>query len=296
MKKSRGVLFGFTILALVASSVNTAKAEATPASTANTQAVAPRLLDKVSVSYANVFIGPALTDSSSGLQPNVDTGLADPSAPLKLKNYLSTSYKLTDNTSASFTLYWINQARGLGMTLNDPYFKVGNSKLLSLGNFNLTADVRLAVPVSQRSRDTGLLTYVMSKQVSSYEIPNSRFSLSLTTYAITNLYKDAINRNAQDDDGNTVSKPFKAFEFYAGTSVDYKILPTLSAGLFYEMAAHHPYGNVDSMNNDGTDLEPNVSWDITPAINLNPYLDIKTGNRIALDTTQIGFLFSWKLL
>ena len=47
---------------------------------------------------------------------------------------------------------------------------------------------------------------------------------------------------------------------------------------------------------DGTDLQPGLSWDITPNLNFNPFLDLKTGGNVNLDSTSMVFTLSWKLI
>lgn len=86
---------------------------------------------------------------------------------------------------------------------------------------------------------------------------------------------------------------------YLGPSINYQILPNLGVSVVYEMGAQTE--RQDSMLNfynggaGATDLEPSLSWDVTPTFNLSPYLDIKTGQRIALDTTSYNLLLTWKL-
>jgi hypothetical protein len=275
-----------TALVLATSWVAGSAFGATPSSSAatSTSSAAPKLIDKLTVSYLNVFYGASITDPAASTQPNTDTGEARGGSPIFMKNYVSVGYKINDRVTLAPVLYWTYQpVRGNDLTLKDSYLKLGHSKVLSIGNFSMAADVRLAAPTSTVSRDVGRIGYLMSKQVSSFEIPKSRFTLGLTTYGMVHAYSKAAGKQMT--------------EFYAGPSVDYTITPTLRAGLLYEAAAAHTYGQgATAMNNLGTDLEPNVSWDITPNINLNPYIDLKTSQGIKAETTSIGAVFSWKLL
>lgn len=265
-----------------------AQADTTPANTAATttstaEAVAPSIREKLSLSYSNVFYGPSITGITSGKQPDADTGAN--TSPLLFKNYLALGYKATSTISITPTIYFkVNNSGTNMLQMQDPYLRISNSKLLTIGNFNHYADIRLAPGVTPVSTNANRLGFVVTKHVSTYSIPESKFTVGLTTIAQVNVY-------SQEKSGQ------KNFEVYAGPNVEYQALPNLAIGLLYELAAHNARNKgLGNWNSDGTDLEPYLSWDITPSINFNPWLDIKTGNRIALDTTSFGAAFTWKLL
>src|SRR5690349_12000904 len=87
--KTKTILSGLTILAITTSSAMAADS----ASSASAEEVAPRLLDKLTASYTNVFYGPSISDPTSGQQP--DAWSQNTGGSLDTKNYLSLGYKFS---------------------------------------------------------------------------------------------------------------------------------------------------------------------------------------------------------
>ncbi len=276
------------ILALATSLIaGSAVAGTTQSSTTSVKTAAPKLIDKLTISYLNVFYGPSLAKPIARVQPDANTGALDPTSPLLMKNFLGVGYKINDRLTVTPTFYWLYEpVTPHTFTIRDPYVRLSNSKLLTRGDFNLAADVRVAAPVSDASRDVNRITTIASKQIASYEM--GKLTAGVVSYGAFHL---------QTKSQNSAGKGVKNLEFYAGPNVEYKLLPTLSVTLLYELGMSHLQGtSLSSFNNDGTDLEPGLSWDITPSINFSPFLDFKTGQRVAADTTTLGAVFTWKLL
>lgn len=276
------------ILALATSLIaGSALADTDHTSTLSAKTVAPKLIDKLTISYLNVFYGPSIAEPIARVQPDSTTGALDPSSPLLMKNYLSVGYKINDRLTLSPTAYWLwEPVEPHTFTIRDPYVRLSNSKFLSSGKLNVAADVRLAAPVSEASRDVNRITTIASKQIATYEL--GKVTAGVVTYGAFHLQTKSLT---------SAGKGAKNLEFYAGPNVEYKLLPTLSATLLYEVGMSHLQGaSLGSFNNDGTDLEPGLSWDITPSINFSPFLDFKTGQRVAADTTTLGAVLTWKLL
>jgi hypothetical protein len=274
-----------TSLTLVAGLAQADTIPATAASTAQAPTVdTSKVLNNVSANYLNLFFGPSITTPLASTQPNTDTNEAEGGGSLLMKNYLSASYKLTSDMSLGPVVGWrVAPTYVAQNSIIDPIIKLGHSKLVNVGNFNLAADLRVAAPMSQTSRDASMWTYVMSKQISSYDIPNSRVSLSLTTYEKANFYSYIGQQTI--------------LEVYAGPQIDFKLLPNLSLFVLYEAAGKVTGGErLTAISTDFNDLEPGLSWDITPKMNFSPFLDLKTQQGIRLSTTQLGAVFSWKLL
>ena len=85
-------------------------------------------------------------------------------------------------------------------------------------------------------------------------------------------------------------------ELYLGPNVNYQISPTLLVTLLYEMRGSHTFGDkFGKLNSGGTDLQPGLTWDVTPHLMLNPYLNLLTGGKVNLSTTTFGLLANWNL-
>ena len=281
-------LIAGSVQAAVSQGSTTASANAAAAqSKASASEAAPSLLKRLSASYDATLFGGRITDPLAATMPDSE-GVNDVSSPIYVKNYLSANYKINDNMKIGPVLYWKNYPKNYGKRmgeLQDPYIKLGHSSLISKGGFNLAADIRAAAPVSVASQTGNLITYLRSKQIASYQLPQSRFSITNTTSVYQYIYSDTTGGKSLLND------------LYEGLSLDYKVSSKITVGVLYEMDAVRSAGtSFWNYTNAGTDLEPNLSWDITPSINFNPFLDIKTGGKIKADTTQVGFNLSVKLL
>lgn len=297
MKKTQRILSGFTSIALVASlaagsamadentntqsASDTASAAASSATQSNPAASATStvteeatsgkgILDKLSLSYVGYFFGPAINNPLSSMQPDAVTGEA--SEPLNTQNYLVAGYKLTPELTLSPTLVWtLSPVREHKAALADPYLRLSHSKVVNAGSFNLGADVRAYAPVSEGSQKKGLITKIGMKQTASMDLGTSGFSVGLITFESASIFRDFAGKTP--------------FYFAATPSVDYKILSNLSAWVSYD---------IDTTGYQA--LSPGLSWDILPTLNFSPYLDIKTGGKVALNTTSLAAVLSWKML
>jgi hypothetical protein len=99
------------------------------------------------------------------------------------------------------------------------------------------------------------------------------------------------------------------FDSYAGPNVNYQVTPTVSVGILAEFEAERYMGTAtgytpgplgftsdNGANPTPLDIEPNLSWDITPTVNFNPYINMYPGGNFGLATSSIGFFFGAKLL
>ena len=275
MKK--GIIFLGLVVALVGVNVSAATTSGSA-----TKSV-PRLIDRLKLSYSTTLITGAVTSPLSSLQPNVDTGEEDPGAPVMMKNYVTFGYKLNGDMAVTGTLYWKHFARERQLTFQDPYVKLTHSKLYRKGNFNLYGELKLAPGITTRSSTAGRVMAITPCLIPSYDLPNSKFSLSLVTSAVFGLFT---SDGAGDD-----------LELYMGPQIDYKIKKNVSLFVLYELDSIKAKGtSLSALHGNFADLEPGVSWDITPRMNLTPLLNISTGNKVALDTTQLLVSFTYKLL
>lgn len=282
---TKKTLGGLAVLSLVASSAIAAD----NTSSASASRVAPSLLDKFTVNYTNVFYGPSIAAPLENEQPGVKT--ARGGGALDSKNYLSVGYKITDTVRIAPVLYFrMHPTAPHEFRLRDPYLRLSNSKFFTSKNVNLSADIRYGAPLSDDSRlNTKQIGYLLSKQVLDITIPKSRVSFTVVTSAMLQLQPRTV--------GKVTGTPNLLTELYVGPMVNYQILPNLQATLLYEAIAHSDrVGGFFEQRSAGTDLEPGLSWDITPKLNFSPFLDIKTGGRIAADTTSIGAVVSWTML
>jgi hypothetical protein len=234
------------------------------------------------VNYFSILFGPGVGDFSS-YQPTED-GTHDPNRPVLTKNFLNLGYDVDDNVRITASAYWLYQpVLGQDFVLRDPSLRVSHAALINTGPLNLYADLRAHFPVTTESRDEDMLAGFQSVQVLSYRIGDSR--LTLGSYASERLNVFGSRGNGDD------------FTIYLGPNAYYQMTPTLALTALYEINGSHAFGQkIGELNDDGSDFETGVSWDINPSINLSPYLNFRTDTPVNADTTSIGATFSWQLI
>ncbi|HAR42337.1 MAG TPA: hypothetical protein DCS07_06850 [Bdellovibrionales bacterium] len=257
--------------------------ETAPVLTLESQDTAEGDSYSLTVNYSSIFYGPALKGGDIGYVPHPDGG-SDFEKPIQMKHFLGLGMDINRDLSVAAVTYFLwqplNQER---WATYDPYLKMSHERIVQMGNFKLYADLRFHVPVSESSREAHLQGGLQSVQVATYDAPDSRWTFNLYGSARTNFF----GKKGYGSD----------LELYLGPNVVYQLAPTVGLTLLYEMSGSHRYGDKPGiLRNDGTDLEPGVTWDVTPRLNVNPYLNFYPGNRLAWDTTSVGMLLNWKLL
>ncbi len=269
-------------------------AETTPAtSTTTAQNVAPRLVDKISMSYLGVFYGPAINHLSS-YQP-LSEGGDDLDSPQMLESLLNTGYKLNDKVTAGVGVaFWYrpimgdefrtsHQTEG-AFVMKDPFLKVSHSKVLSRGNLNIAGDLRAYVPATEPSRKANLITGLRSTQATNYQIPDSRWSFGADSMIRANIF------------GSNASATAKDLVLYFGPHVDFQINPKLSTTLLYEVNGFHKKGeSLLSINNGGTDIASGLNWDVSPRVSISPFLNMYPTS-LRLSSTSLNVVLTAKLL
>lgn len=278
MKKS------ITTLALVTTLVAGAAQAATSSSTAKSSAVAPRLLDRVSMSLTNVLYGPSVKEPLAAHQRDKADGSQKGDA-VYIENVLGTSYKLTDKVAVGATVVYNFTPVGIDSSGNNElaaaYLKASNKSLISRGAYNLSGEARLYAPVSNTLIDSGYRTSVRLIQSQSLALGKSPFSLSLTTFEQAYLQAPS--------DGK------KMLRFYVSPAVEAQLNKSLTAQLYYEADYSSKKGALSKITSDYL-LSSGVSWDVTSRINLNPYLSVRPNDDFGLNTTTYNIAATWKLL
>ena len=240
------------------------------------------VLDQFSMNYYGVFYGPSIQDPST-FQPN-SSGVIDHTLPLLVRNYMSLSYSVSKVIAVSATAPWVwKPVQNQELQAKDPYFRLADNELFSTDQFNLYGDARFHAPVTTESRNSDLLAGLQTFFIASYQVPGSRLTWASYFSARYNIF------GSQGTGSDTV--------LYAGPNLAYQLTPSVSLTTLYEMGASHVYKDkIFALNNDGTDLEPGIKWDINKSVSVNPYLNFFTGNKVSLTSTSIGMTMSWQLL
>ncbi len=241
------------------------------------------ILSRFNANYFGILYGPSVKKPTSyqpdfNGEPNIDR-------PVFLKNFLSVGYNISPEYSVAATGYWLWQpVQGQKMVLQDPFVRVSDNFLIHSGNLNLYSDVRFHFPVTSYSHFSDLLFGAQTFQSLTYEVPSSRILLGLYGSLRGNWY-------GKYGFGNNL-------ELYLAPNLNYQFSPTMAFTFLYEIQLSHLYGEkFHSFHNDGTDIEPGISWQATPSLLFNPYLNILIGDgSLSLSSTSLGLLVSWMLM
>ncbi|MCM2321736.1 MAG: hypothetical protein NDJ90_00565 [Oligoflexia bacterium] len=261
-------------------------AETTPTNsttTATAKAVAPSLRERISASYLGILAGPSLAHPTSSLQPTAD-GAPDPTSPLTLINQVGLNYKATGTTSVGVQLNFdYSPVRGQDYTINDPALRVSHNSLFKTENASLVGDLRAYVPVSNGSSKAHILTALRSTQSLDYKIPESRFTLTATTFETFYMY------------ANGAKADRSKLRLYFSPSVSYQLNPTTSATLLYELDGRYALTKGWGYRNP-MDVNFSMGFDVTPTVNVAPGITIYPNNTVNADAAQLSVVVGAKLL
>lgn len=236
----------------------------------------------IALYYNGLFYGPAIENPTS-FQPS-PRGEPDPDRPLLLKNYMTAGYYFTESIHVSGTAHWTYQpVLGHEVDWGDPFVRFAHNNLLTGDKYNLYADFRILFPVTMPSRLTDQLTSIQSFQVFNYMVGSTNLTLGTVTALKANIFGD---QGIGDD-----------LELYFGPNLSYAVTPAFAFTLLYEMGTSHTlYAEPFEFKNDGTDLQPGFSWDVTQRVNVSPYLNLFIGDQLSLGSTSFGMTMTVGLL
>lgn len=259
---------------------------------------APGILSKFTARVDEVYYGASLSGLGDPNQPN-DVQKDAPGAPVFIRSNVGLGYKISPDLVAGAVARVDYLPKANNNTLwEDAYLRLMAPKLIDKGAFTAVGDLRFYVPTSHLSRMNGEETAIMTRFVPSYTPTGSRW-----TYG-TIFYHTWYLRDARVDSVDAYATNAWSSEFYAGPNVSYQMTPTVALSALYEFDAvrlsnangFFNYTSDTHSSNGFTDFEPGVSWDITPNINLNPFLNMYPGSNFSLDTTNINVVLGIKLL
>ena len=238
------------------------------------------LLDNLYLNYFATYHGAPLDNPlrSTGVT-NIGT---QSSQGLYLDSEITTAYMFTKDFGIGpdipFQLYGV---RGEGVTMGDFGVKAVDFHTVNYNGLHINTNLYFQLPTSPYSQSRNLKYGIKSTPSVRYDFRASRFSIGSW-----NEIKDYVGVTAG-----------AAFKLYSLPYLSYQLTPTLSAVIGYEMETHHNVGvSGFSFTSYETDLQPGISWLITPKVVFNPYVQIFTGNNITFDSTAVGAVISATVL
>jgi|GEM_PF-7119776 len=250
------------------------EAEATTTSTAQ----APKLLDRVRLSYWGMYSGSTLDFQGYHPTPNGDVA-----APINSWNQVVLGYKATDRiqVDAQMIFDW-KMSGGQALTMLNPRLGVSGS-VYDNGRSSLWANLNAELPTSQGAIQNGLITSVGGFQEFVYNVPGTKFSGILMNWTRVYAYTN-------DTAGQTVAGSVMP-------TLRYNLAPSFKPFLTIET----PYtlaraANGGTLSADYTMVRPGFSWDVTSRINVMPYLVIWPAGKMTADATSFGMWLSGSIL
>ncbi len=283
--------FKTTVMAALATAFLSASALAQSSAPANTsQANANDWKKNVKLTFSMDYYGQAVTDLGSMAQPDVDKGTRDTTSPAFFEPAIIGGYKIGKWTvGAAAALDYrpslLDDTAHSNVTWLDPQLRVTNGDLYTKGNFSLGTQLRAYMGMTDASRAAGMIANLRWYQFYGLEFPGSRWSLSMVTYIRPYIWSASVAKNR------------KSMEIYVGPQVNYQFNEKVRGWLLFEYtgeqinnAGFFTLRSPNDLANRGpyTDVELGASWNISPKLSLTPYIDMKTADRVALDTTTIN--------
>ena len=220
--------------------------------------------------YYGVFFGP----SAQALQ-----SLQSDGTPVYLRNFLSWNHALDAQTRVGVSVSWNwRPVLGQDWTLRDPFLKISKPTAWQRGDWSWYTDLRLHLPVTEASRNRDLWAGIQSFNSFDWE----------TTAGGAGIYA-SLRRNVLGTQGEG-----DEWEFYVAPHAQWQAFRTLSIGTLLEWDGGTPFGE-DSrvIYSDGWNLQPGLSWDASPQLNLSPFLNLP----LSPDSqgASLGVTLSWKI-
>lgn len=291
--KKMSALFGASAALSVAAIAQTTTTPAVPApaaaAAATTQTTAEEvgIAKRISLSAIAQFNGPSLGD----FDHTVRDESGNYSGTINVDTSLYAGYKFNDRISGTVAVpFMVTPIDGWKFTMEDISLRASMRKLLSAGNLGMSADLRAYLPTSTSSQNKNMITGIRSTQNTTYDIGTTNLTLGLVTFERINFF--AGDRLL----GKTGNPTQTMYEIYFGPNVNYQITPTLGANLLLEADVSWKKGNQFDQTALATDLEPGLSWDITPNLNFNPYVNIFPFDNAGWNNTTVNFYLTAKFL
>ncbi len=226
--------------------------------------------------YLGVFFGPSLSEWSAFQSDGV--------TPVTLRNFLTWNLRLDDGWRLGVTGSWSwRPVLGQALALRDPFIKLAKPNLLRIGPVSLYSDLRVHLPVTLPSRNRDLWWALQS--FSSLDWTTSWGNMGLYASARHNQY-GALGEGDE-------------WEFYLAPNFELRLSPRFAIGTLFEWGGGVPFRRDTAiLFSDGLSLQPGLSWDISPDLNLSPFLRLPLGRNVAssgADPTTVGFTLSWKI-
>lgn len=250
-------------------------------SSVSTEGAGPSLLDQLYLSYSATYKGQPLNDIGSSRTVNRE-GLKDLKSGINFDSEVNAGYKFSNEIGAGVVVpFLLFPVQGRGFVLGDIGVKAYDKKAIATKDVTVSANLILQAPTSTFSQDNEMFLGVKTTPSVVYRVPGSHFRLGSLSEAKAYL-------------GATKDKTFK---LYAKPFAEYALSDSFAFNVGYEMEWHHkPERPFLQFATYKTALMPGFTWNITPKIYINPYVQIFTTADVGSDTMALGAYLSAAVL
>ena len=253
---------------------NTPSVPASQASEGDTSS----FMDQFRLSYWGMYSGTTL--DFHGHHP---TPSGDVAGPVGSWNQLVLGYLATERlqVDAQMIFDW-KMSGGQDLTLLNPRLGV-SGVVYNKGNLSLWSNLNAELPTSESAIRDGLITSIGGFQELTWNIPQTKLSAILMNWARIYTYNNSS----------------------AGQTIAGGLMPTLRYNLSPKfkpfVTVETPYrldrsANGGALATDSTMIRPGFSWDITPRINVMPYLILWPTGKMTADSSSFGMWLSGSIL
>lgn len=244
------------------------------------------IMDSVYLNYFATFNGPGLEHLDNTNALNSDGRLVNnktANGHMNFDSEITAAYLITPSIGVGpvvpFVFY---PTQGYGAVLGDVGIKTFDKHLFQTASTNIYANIIFQIPSSDYSKNNGMDFAIKTTPAIRHNISGSRFAVGAWTEAKTYL---------------GVKNKIKSFKLFADPYVNYQMSRDLSLNLGFEMEASHLNAVATPLDFKmvKTDLQPGIIYMITPRVMVNPFIQIFTSEKVALDRTALSAVLSASL-
>jgi len=244
----------------------------TSTGTAQGSSVLDAISKKVALSYFGVFRGPGLGKLDSTFQPTV-YGATDRTNTQSLESYITTGYKINSDVTAGVITHFFyspfTNVAGTNSELQmwDPLLVIGKKNLVNQGGLNISGKLTAQLPATTEDilRSQHMATGLSPTFNISYDIPNSKWNVSLYTYVTAYI-------------PTTTAVPgFTSYKIYAAPNCTYQFSEKVGFTVWVDalqLTRNQGTGFISGMKNYTPDVEPGIAWEFVKGFTFNPMINI----------------------
>jgi hypothetical protein len=230
--------------------------------------------------------GPGVTLGGNGSRrPDLNTGVGtNPKDLIRAEHKFVAAYKWSPSVLTGVGLE-ANQVATAGFIARDPYLVLRDNQLLHTDFINWDLQGRAYAGLTDNSVKAHSPFAFRLSQTWGFRPSRGRWTLDVHGYAHLWTYGADASAQAQD------------FRAHFNPYVTYRISPKIAARADYRAYGNHKRNRAwNDLDSEPTTAGPGVIWDVTPAFNVNPFLDLSPGTGFKWSHSTVGVNLNWRAI